>query len=140
MKGEDDTLIESSAPSPAMELNPNVGRLPIQRIAITVPPDGWFHGIARALFDLYRQAMVDLGIAVFDVPVDAFLPPDTVRISALLSDLKAFHPDFAFGLPHGSYALLCRLPPSRDGSRLNLFTDVLDIPTICLCDHAPVEL
>jgi len=123
-----------------MELNPNVGRLPIQRIAITVPPDGWFHGIARALFDLYRQAMVDLGIAVFDVPVDAFLPPDTVRISALLSDLKAFHPDFAFGLPHGSYALLCRLPPSRDGSRLNLFTDVLDIPTICLWDHAPVEL
>jgi len=123
-----------------MELYPEVGRLPIQRIAITVPPDGWFHGIARALFDLYREALVDLGIAVFDVPVDAFLSPDAARISTLLSDLKAFKPDFAFGLPHGSYALLCRLPPSRDGLRLNLFTDVLDIPTICLWDHAPVEL
>jgi hypothetical protein len=100
--------------------------LPIQRIAITVPPDRWFHGIARALFDLYRQALVDLGVAVFDVPVDAFLPPDTVRISTLLSDLKAFQPDFAFGLPAGSYALLCCLPAEWDGSRLNLFTDVLD--------------
>ena len=105
-----------------------------------MPPDGWFYGIARTLFDIYRQGLVDLGLTVFDVPVDAFLPPDAVRIAALLSDLKAFRPEIALGLSYGSYALICRLPARRDGSRPNLFTDVLDIPTICLWDHAPVEL
>jgi hypothetical protein len=115
-------------------------RLPITRMAITVPPDDWFRGIARALFDRYRQALVDLGVAVFDVPVDLFLSPDAGHISTLISELRAFQPTFAFGLPVGSYALLCRLPPLRDGSRPNLFTDVFDLPTICLWDHAPVEL
>lgn len=109
-------------------------------MAITVPPDGWFHGIARALFDRYRQALVDLGVAVFDVPVDAFLPPDVTRVARLVADLRAFRPQCALGLPHGSYALLCRLPVTRRGVRPNLFLDILDVPTICLWDHAPVEL
>jgi hypothetical protein len=123
-----------------MQPDRNVYRLPFKRIAITVPPDGWFRGIARALFDLYRQALLDLGLTVFEVPVDAFLPPDAVRISTLLAELETFQPEIAFGLSHGSYALICRLPARRDGTRPNLFTDVLKIPTICLWDHAPTEL
>jgi hypothetical protein len=123
-----------------MESASTASRPPIQRIAVTVPPHNWFHGIARALYDHYRQALVELGLKVFDVPVDAFLPPDMVRISALIVELKAFQPQFALGLSHGSYALLCGLPAHRDGWRPNLFLDVLDIPTICLWDHAPVEL
>jgi hypothetical protein len=123
-----------------MALDSTAGRLPIQRIAITVPPNGWFYGIASALFKLYRQALVDLGLAIFEVPVDVFLPPDSGRISNLVSELRAFQPDLALGLPYGSYALICRMPPRRDGSRPNLFTDVLDIPTLCVWDHAPLEL
>src|ERR1700732_2880231 len=122
-----------------MEPKSKSGRLPIKRIAVTLPPDGWFHGIARALFDLYRQAFVDLGLTVFDVPVDAFRPPDVVRISSLLSDLRAFQPELAVGLSHGVYALICQLPAGNNLRRPNLFTEVLDIPTLCLWDHAPWE-
>ena len=92
------------------------------------------------MFDLYRAALAELGFEIFDVPVATFLSPDVTRVANLLADLKAFQPDLAFGLSKGSYALICRLPPRRDGWRPNLFTEVLDIPTICLWDHAPLEL
>jgi hypothetical protein len=111
-----------------------------KRIAVTTPPDAWFHGIARAMFDIYRDALGELGFEIFDVPVDAFLLPDAARIANLISDLKAFRPELAFGLPKGSYALICRMPALNSGRRPNLFTDVLEIPTICLWDHAPLEL
>ena len=114
--------------------------LPIRRIAVTTPPARWFHGIAADLAGIYRAELVALGIEVFDVPIDAFMPPDHSQIARLTSALRAFAPDMAMGLSHGSYALICRLPPERDGMRPNLFTDVLDLPTICLWDHAPVEL
>jgi hypothetical protein len=123
-----------------MEPDSSVAGLPFKRLAITVPPGDWFHGIPRTLFGMYRQALVDLGFTVFDVPVEAFLTPDAGLLYALRSELEAFQPDLAFGLPLGSYALICRFPPRRDGWRPNLFTDVLDIPTICLWDHAPMEL
>jgi len=92
------------------------------------------------MFDIYRGALAGLGFEIFEVPVEAFLVPDATRIARLLADLQAFRPELAFGLPKGSYALLCRLPPRRDGWRPNLFTEILDIPTICLWDHAPLEL
>jgi hypothetical protein len=114
-------------------------QVPIERIAIAKPPVEWFYGIVGAIFDLYRQGLVDLGLAVFDVPVDAFLPPDATRISRLLSDLRAFKPQCALGFD-GAHALICRLPARRDGFRPNLFTDVLDIPTICPWDHAPSQI
>jgi hypothetical protein len=113
--------------------------LPFRRIAVTRPPDSWFHGIAAALYRLYRQTLVDLGCEIFDVPLDPFLPPDVVRIAALITDLRAFRPELAFGLPQGVHALLCRLPTAHDGLRPNLFTDVLDIPLLCLWDHAPLQ-
>jgi hypothetical protein len=113
---------------------------PFRRVAVTVPPHDWFHGIARELFQIYRQALIDLGCSVFDVPVDLFLPPDVGRITALLAELRAFRPELAIGLPTGSYALICRLPPERHGWRPNLFIDVLELPTICMWEHAPIEL
>jgi hypothetical protein len=114
--------------------------IPFKRIAVTRPPADWFHGILRTMFEAYRQAFVDLGLTVFEVPVDFFHVPDVSRISALLSDLRAFQPDVAFGLSHGMYALMCRMAPGRDGWRPNLFTEVLDIPTICCWDHTPLDL
>jgi hypothetical protein len=115
-------------------------RFPVKRIAVTVPPSDWFHGIPGAMFEIYRGALAELGFEIFDVPVDTFLAPNATHIADLLSDLRAFRPELAFGLPKGSYALICRLPARRDGWRPNLFTEVLDIPTICLWDHAPSEL
>jgi len=115
-------------------------RFPFQRICVTVPPANWFHGIARALFDIYRRELQALGLQIFDVPIDPFLLPDPDRIARLVADLKAFDPQLAFGLHRGAYALLCRLPAQPDGWRPNLFTEVLEIPTICLWDHAPLEL
>lgn len=117
-----------------------IHRFPIKRIAVTVPPVEWFHGIARAMFDIYRQALEVLGFEIFDVPVDAFMVPNATRIDNLLSDLRAFRPELAFGLPKGAYALICRLPAKEGDWRPHLFTEVLGIPTICLWDHAPLEL
>jgi hypothetical protein len=114
-------------------------QLPFERIAVTVPPAEWFHGISRALFEIYRAELEALGLKIFDVPIDAFLLPDVTRVDAIASDLKAFRPELAFGLHKGVCALLCRMP-ARRGRRANLFLDVLDIPTVCLWDHAPLEL
>jgi len=115
-------------------------RLPFRRIAVTVPPAQWFHGISRALFEIYRRELAALGLDIFDVPVEPFLLQDVPRIDQIIADLKAFAPQLGFGLHRGAYALLCRLPPGPDGWRPNLFTEILAIPTICLWDHAPLEL
>ena len=114
--------------------------VPIRRILVTVPPRGWFHGISYKLFELYRQALLDLGCTLFEIPIDMFAPPDTSRIAVLLHDIRAFAPELAIGLPNGSTALHCRLPAGRDGWRPHLFTEVLDLPTIFIWDHAPLEL
>jgi glycosyl transferase family 1 len=115
-------------------------RLPFRRIAVTVPPPEWFHGISRALFEIYRGELAAIGLEIFDVPVEPFLLQDVPRIDSIIADLRGFRPELAFGLHRGAYALLCRLPPAADGWRPNLFTEILDIPTICLWDHAPLEL
>lgn len=114
--------------------------LPFRRIAVARPPNHWFHGIDRALFDIYRRVLLDLGLEIFEVPTGAFLPPDLRRISALADDLRAFGPELAIGLPHGPYALLCQLPPGKDGRRPNFFLDLLDLPTLCRWDHGPLDL
>ena len=113
---------------------------PFQRLAITAPPDDWFHGIARSMFELYRGGLAALGCEIREVPVEWFVVPDAGRIANLLEELREFRPQAAFGLPKGAYALICRLPGGQGKWRPNLFTDVLDIPTICLWDHAPLEL
>jgi Glycosyl transferases group 1 len=114
--------------------------LPFQRIAVTVPPAHWFHGITRATYEIYRRALEELGAAVFEVPIDAFVPGDAGRISDLVEDLRAFRPQLALGVPYLSHALVCRLASGKGGWRPNLFTDVLDIPTLGAWDHAPFEL
>jgi hypothetical protein len=112
----------------------------IRRVAITVPPKHWFYGITGAFFSICRQSLIDLGCSVFEVPVDVFLPPDAARLPSLIKDVRSFRPEVAIGLHHGVNALLCRMPAERDGRRPNLFTDILELPTICIWDHEPIGL
>ena len=81
------------------------GKPPVARVAVTVPPAAWFHGISRAMYEAYRRALIELGVEVFDVPIEALLPPDHGALTGLIDDLKAFRPELALGLPYGSYAL-----------------------------------
>ena len=112
----------------------------LSRVAVTSPPSYWFDGIATAMYDLYTGALRDLGLELFEVPVEPFINGDLIQIRSLVRKVEAFRPELAIGLPKGVYALLCRMPPRRNGSRLNLFTQVLGIPIVCLWDHAPFEL
>jgi len=111
-----------------------------RRMAVTVPPEEWFHGICHAIYRLYRAGLENLGCDIFDVPVLPFLTGDAARIADLVNDLRLFRPEAAMGLHKGSLALICRMPPGEDGWRPNVFADILDIPVICLWDHAPLEL
>jgi hypothetical protein len=111
----------------------------LQRIAVTVPPADWLHGILRAYHDFYRQALNDLGVATIDVPLQTFLEGEAGPIADLLSDLRAFRPQAAMGINVGAWLPFCRLPPQRDGWAPNVFSDVLDIPSICLWDGAPLD-
>ena len=111
----------------------------LQRIAVVVPPADWLSGILRAYHDLYRQALTDLGVATIDVPLQAVVPYDAGRMADLLSDLRAFRPQAAMSLSVGAWLMACRLPAGRDGWSPNLFTDVLDIPAICIWDSAPQD-
>ena len=95
-----------------------------------------FMGSITNIYKLYRQTLVDLGCSIFDVPIDAFVPPDIVRISTLTRDIRAFRPELAIG----DGVLRCQMPPEHDGWRPNFFTEVLGLSTICFWDHAPLEL
>jgi hypothetical protein len=111
----------------------------LQRIAVVVPPADWLGGALRAYHDFYRQALTDLGVATIDVPLQAVVPHDAGRIADLLADLRAFRPQAAMALSVGAWLMSCRLPAGRDGWSPNLFTDVLDIPAICIWDGAPID-
>ena len=79
-------------------------------------------------------------MATIEVPLQAVVPYDAGRMADLLSDLRAFRPQAAMSLSVGAWLMACRLPAGRDGWSPNLFTDVLDIPAICIWDAAPLDL
>ena len=110
----------------------------LQRVAVAVPAASWFYGIQRAFHDLYRQALATLGVATIDVPLQLF-PSDAGSIADVVADLRAFRPQAVVSLCIGGPLLWCRLPAGRNGWAPNLFTEVLDIPAICIWDHAPVD-
>jgi hypothetical protein len=129
--------------SPARSWSSTVaGRLSkaaLLRIAVTVPPAHWLNGILRAFHDFYRQALADLGVATFAVPLQTFLEAEAGPIADLVSDLRAFRPQAAMGLCVGAWLPFCRMPPRRDGWTPNVFSEVLNIPSICIWDGAPLD-
>jgi hypothetical protein len=95
---------------------------------IARPPEHWFHGIDGAMFSLYREALVDLGVEIFEVPTDPFLLANQPEMDRLIVDLCAFRPQLAMGLPHGAYALLCQMAPDRTGYRPNFSPKLSTFP------------
>ena len=114
--------------SPAVSIQKeDDGRFRARRIAVTVPPDEWFHGIARGMFDIYRAALADLGFDIFDVPVEAFFPPNPVRIASLLSGLQTFQPELAF-VAQGQLRADLPLAGSAGWLAAQPVTEVLEVP------------
>ncbi|HLG44597.1 MAG TPA: glycosyltransferase [Reyranella sp.] len=78
-------------------------------------------------------------MATFDVPLQTFLEAQERPIADLVSELRAFGPQAAMGISVGAWLPFCRLPPRRDGWAPNVFTEVLEIPSICIWDGAPLD-
>lgn len=110
------------------------------RVAATVPPRRWFYGLARQYAVLYAQTLRSLGATVHPVPVAPFTGRSLVPAGPAVAAARRFRPDIAIGLHDASYALYCTAGRAGgSGGRANLFAEVLDVPTILLWDHAPLQ-
>ncbi len=111
-----------------------------QRVAVVLPPKAWrgdwFIG---TLHSIYCDALHDLGIETFEVPHEAFASRDAAAPADITASLRAFKPQAAIALTLGFLLLDCRQRAEGWDGEPNLFTDILDIPTICIWDHAPLD-
>jgi hypothetical protein len=105
------------------------------RIAVTLPPHGWFGGVDYNFAIEMSEELRLLGAAVFDVDVAGFTSQNEIYIASVIEGLQAFRPDVAVSLPNALYILLCA---TRD--QKNVFRDILRIPTLMLWDHGLLQL
>lgn len=107
------------------------------RVAATTPPAAWFGSVDHNFaIDMQRELTL-LGAEVFALPVQPFVrrhDADKVDIEDSIRALRSFRPDVAISLANAGYALLCNTADGR-----NVFRDVLEIPTIMLWDHGPLQ-
>ena len=106
------------------------------RIATTLPPHTWFGGVDYNFAVEMSAELRELGAEVFDLDVAAFTCRNQAYIRHAVEALKSFRPDVAFALPNALYSLLCATPKPQQ----NVFTDLLQIPTILLWDHGLLQL
>src|SRR5579862_1513450 len=106
------------------------------RIATTLPPHTWFGGVDYNFAIEMSAELRELGAEVFDLDVAAFTCRNQAYIRHAIDALKSFRPDVAFALPNALYSLLCATPKPQQ----NVFTDILQIPTILLWDHGLLQL
>ena len=105
------------------------------RIAITLPPHGWFGGVDYNFAIEMSDELRLLGATVFDVDVAGFTSRNEIYIAGAIEGLKAFRPDVAVSLPNALYILHC---VTREGK--NVFRDILRVPTLMLWDHGLLQL
>jgi hypothetical protein len=105
------------------------------RIAVTLPPHGWFGGVDYNFAIEMSEELRALGAKVFDVDVAGFTGQNQSYIAGVIEALKSFRPDVAVSLPNALYVLLCI---TRD--RQNIFRDILRVPTLMLWDHGLLQL
>src|SRR5688572_5671796 len=75
-----------------------------------------------------------LGASIFEVDVSACLLKNQVYVDETIAALRSFKPDVAVSLPNSGYVLLCVTPGGE-----NIFTDILQMPTIMLWDHGLLQ-
>ena len=105
------------------------------RIAVTIPPVGWFGGVDYNFAIEMSEELRLLGASVFDVDVAGFTSQNEIYMAGVIEGLKAFRPDVAVSLPNALYILLCS---TRD--QQNVFRDILRVPTLMLWDHGLLQL
>jgi hypothetical protein len=105
------------------------------RIAVTLPPHGWFGGVDYNFSIEMSEELRTLGATVFDVDVAGFTSQNDVYIAGVIEALRAFRPDVAVSLPNALYILHCITRDQR-----NIFRDILRIPTLMLWDHGLLQL
>jgi len=105
------------------------------RIAITLPPHGWFGGVDYNFAIEMSDELRLLGAEVFDVDVAGFTSQNEVYIASVIEGLKTFRPDVAVSLPNALYILLCATREQK-----NVFRDILRVPTLMLWDHGLLQL
>lgn len=111
-------------------------RFPLQhlRIVTTTPPPSWFGGVDHAFAVDMAEELARLGATVLSVEVDAFAAKDRNRIDQATDAIRSFNADVALALPNAGYAVLCATLEGK-----NVFTDVLNIPTILIWDHGMLQ-
>ena len=105
------------------------------RIAITLPPHGWFGGVDYNFAIEMSEELRVLGATVFDVDVAGFTSQNEIYVADVVEALKSFRPDVAVSLPNALYILLCVTRDQR-----NIFRDILRVPTLMLWDHGLLQL
>src|SRR5688572_8090024 len=111
-----------------------VGPLKGLRVAVTIPPTHWFGGIDYNFAIEMSDEMRTLGADVFEVDVHAFSLGNKFCIDETIAALRSFRPDVAVALPNSGYVLNCVTPTGE-----NIFTDVLQVPTVMLWDHGLLQ-
>jgi glycosyl transferase family 1 len=105
------------------------------RIVVTFPPHPWFGGIDYNFAVEMAEELRTLGATVFDLHVGSIITRNEVYIRDTIQALKAFQPQVAISLPNALYVLLCTTVKQE-----NIFTDILQIPTLMLWDHGLLQL
>lgn len=104
------------------------------RIAVTIPPTPWFGGIDYNFAIEMADELRTLGAEVFEVDVYPISLRNEVYVKETISALRSFRPDVAVSLPNSGYILHCVTPAGE-----NIFSDVLQVPTIMLWDHGLLQ-
>jgi hypothetical protein len=105
------------------------------RVAVTIPPQGWFGGIDYNFAIEMSEELRLLGAEVFDVDVAGFSSRNEIYVAGVIEGLKAFRPQVAVSLPNALYILHCATRDQR-----NIFRDILRIPSLMLWDHGLLQL
>jgi hypothetical protein len=107
------------------------------RIAVTLPPQGWFGGYDRRAADiLLEQLEHRFGLAFHRVDTTPFVHGDLAGQLDLVDELRAYQPDLAISLSNAGYGFICVLKATG----ANIFTDILGVPLLLLWDHGLFQL
>ena len=104
------------------------------RVAVTVPPVGWFGSIDHKFAVDMIQSLDEMGANLFLIDIARLVAKDSRYVAGLLADLRRFEPDVALATPNAGYALLI-----TDTKGRHLLRDILEVPTLLIWDHGVLQ-